>query len=65
MTDSFKFDLNAPVRRVSDTQIVNSLETFRSQHGDKAFTTSEYDKWDERICTSALSQSVLEDGVRR
>lgn len=52
MTD-LQFDLKAPVRRISDREILDSLEAFRHQRGDSAFTTTEYDKWNKRVCTSA------------
>ncbi len=49
--DQFKFDLNAKRVRITDNEIINSLQQFYEivKH---PFTTQEYNNWDERICTS-------------
>ena len=50
--DDFKFEFDAPRKRISDQDILDSLQKLYSQIGQQPFTTTEYDKWAERICHS-------------
>lgn len=49
--DNFTFDLNAKRIRITDSQMIDSLQRFYSI-SKKPFTTKEYDAWNGRICTS-------------
>jgi len=51
--DDFDFDLSAPVRRISDDKILESLARFIGEHEGKSLTTIAYDEWPKRVCTSA------------
>jgi hypothetical protein len=49
--DQFKFDLNAKQVRITDSEMIGSLQQFY-EIVKRPFTTQEYDNWDDRICTS-------------
>jgi len=48
MTD-FKFDINAKKVKISDGEILSSLEKYAEKVNFQYFTTTEYDKWSEKI----------------
>ena len=48
----FKFDVDAPVRRITDDAILASLREFVEQHEPDQLTTVAYDAWPARICTA-------------
>jgi len=52
MGDNFDFDLDAAVKVITDDQILDSLKSYLRDHGNKPFTTSTYDGWSKKICTS-------------
>jgi hypothetical protein len=52
MSDEFDFNLNAPVTRLTDGDILRSLKEFAAEKGGEPFTTSDYDSWPERVCCS-------------
>jgi len=75
--DNFKFDLDAPVKRISDEKMLESLQRFYDdKSGKKPFTTTEYDNWPSRLCHSgtiserfggwrkALKKIGIEKGVQ-
>jgi len=51
--DEFDFDVSAPVRRIADQAILDSLTAFLREHDGKAVTTIAYDRWPKRVCTAA------------
>jgi hypothetical protein len=51
VNDSFKFDLNAKRIKVTDNDMIHSLQRYYDLM-KQPFTTEEYDRWDDRICAS-------------
>jgi hypothetical protein len=49
--DQFEFDLNAKRVRITESEMIGSLQQFY-EIVKRPFTTQEYDNWDGRICTS-------------
>jgi 5-methylcytosine-specific restriction endonuclease McrA len=49
----FTFEINVPVRRVSDDDILRSLQDFVAQRKPGKPTGVAYDSWPGRVCTSA------------
>ena len=74
--DDFEFRLDAKVTRVTKRQMLDSLRTFAARHDGRPFTTREYDRWKDKVCSSwtiserlgswrnALAQVGIETGVR-
>lgn len=49
----FKFDLNAKKIRLFDKKLIESLEVYAKINNYEYFTTTEYDKWDNKIAHSS------------
>lgn len=52
MKKDFNFDLNAKKIKITDNDILGSLQKYAEISKNKAFTTSQYDKWADKICYS-------------
>jgi hypothetical protein len=52
-TDQLKYKMDAPITRISDNEIIESLRTYYSEAHNKPFTTSDYDNWNNKVCSSA------------
>jgi hypothetical protein len=57
----FKFDINAKKRRITDNEIIVSLEEFAKARNFKYFSTKEYNKWDQRIVWADTSTNDIEN----
>jgi 5-methylcytosine-specific restriction endonuclease McrA len=54
MTDrDFKFDVDAPIRRVTDDAILRSLQDFIGEQKSDKLTGVAYDAWPAKVCTAA------------
>jgi len=51
MPDDFDFNLDAKRVRITDNKMLESLKAFCAD-GSRPFTTSIYDAWQERVCSS-------------
>ncbi len=51
--EQFTFDVDAPVRRVTDDAILSSLRDFVAQIQSEKPTGLAYDAWPAKICTAA------------
>ena len=59
----FKFDVDAPVRCITDDTILRSLREFVEQHEPDQLTTLKYDAWDARVCTAqTISKRFKQSG---
>jgi hypothetical protein len=50
--DEFEFRIDAKITRISDQEIVDSLQAFSQRCGFRPFTTREYDRWNDKVCRS-------------
>jgi 5-methylcytosine-specific restriction endonuclease McrA len=74
--DDFEFRLDAPITRVTQRQILDSLRAFAELRDRRPFTTRDYDRWKDKVCSSgtisqrlgswrqALARIGIETGVR-
>lgn len=74
--DNFEFRLDAPMTRVTESEILESLRAFAKLRDNRSFTTREYDRWKDKVCSSwtisarlgswrqALARIGIETGVR-
>ncbi len=74
--DEFEFRLDAKVTRVTEKEMLDSLRVFAARCGGRRFTTAEYDRWSDKVCTSetiekrlgswrrALARVGIQTGVR-
>ena len=51
--EEFKFDVDAPLRRVADDAILWSLREFIEEQKSDQVTTIAYDAWPAKVCTAA------------
>ena len=51
--EDFSFNIDAPIRRITDEAIMVSLREFMEQQKPKPLTSLAYDAWAEKICTAA------------
>jgi len=51
-TDNFKFDINAKRFRISNDELLSSLQEYAKQVNFRYFPTTEYDMWKDKICHS-------------
>ena len=57
--DDFEFRLDTPITRVTEREILDSLRAFAELRNHRPFTTREYDRWKNKVCSSwAISQRL-------
>ncbi len=74
--DDFEFRLDTPITRVTQREILDSLRAFAELRKRRPFTTRDYDRWKDKVCSSwtisqrlgswrqALARIGIETGVR-
>jgi hypothetical protein len=50
--DDFEFRFDAKMTRVTERQMIDSLRAFARRRDDRPFTTREYDRWKDKVCSS-------------
>jgi hypothetical protein len=74
--DDFEFRVDAKLTRVTEREMLDSLRKFAARSNGRPFTTREYDRWKDKVCSSwtiserlgswrsVLAQVGIETGVK-